>query len=67
MTMTEPTPTSLDGWRRRFRDLLEQARLSALSPVERAALVVAIRRDADTITDVPERDDPWSSIGYRRH
>jgi hypothetical protein len=66
--MTEPTPTNLEGWRRRFRAAIEQARLAQLTPVERAALVASIRRDADLITEpIPERDDPWGSIGYRRH
>ena len=65
--MTEPTPTNLEGWKRQFRAAIEQARLSQLTAVERAALVASIRRDADMITDVPEADDPWSSIGYRRH
>jgi hypothetical protein len=63
--MTEPA--NLESWKRRFRDLIEQARLSELTPVERAALVASIRREADMITEpVPEPDDPWTSIGYRR-
>jgi hypothetical protein len=65
--MTEPTPTNLEGWKRQFRALIEQARMAQLTPVERAALIVAIRRDADAITDVPERDDAWTDLGYRRH
>jgi hypothetical protein len=64
--MTEPKNT--ESWKRRFRDLLEQARQLPLTPIERAALVASIRRDADLITEpIPERDDPWGSIGYRRH
>jgi hypothetical protein len=65
--MTEPTPTSLGDWKRRFRELIEQARLAELSALERAALIVSIRRDADLITEpIPEADDPWRDIGYRR-
>jgi hypothetical protein len=64
--MTEPT--NLESSKRRFRELIEQARLSQLTAVERAALVASIRRDADLIFEpIPEADDPWTSIGYRRY
>jgi hypothetical protein len=67
MMDTNATPTNLGDWKRRFRALIEQARLSELNAIERAALIVAIRRDADLIAEpIPERDDPWGSIGYRR-
>jgi hypothetical protein len=61
--VTEPSNFEED-WKRRFRALIEQARLSELNAIERAALVAAIRRDADMIHE-PEADDAWRDIGYR--
>ena len=42
--MTEPTPTNLESWRRRFRDQIEQAQRSQLTLAEREELVAFVRK-----------------------
>jgi hypothetical protein len=53
MMDADELPTNLDGWKRRFRDQIEEARLAQLTDAEREVLVAFY----------PERgrpDLPWS-------
>jgi hypothetical protein len=61
--MTEPK--NLDGWMQRFRDRIEEARISNLTGAEREALVASIRKDANIILDGMDVPSAWADIGYR--
>jgi hypothetical protein len=63
--MTYPTPSTVAGWQRHFRDQIDQARRTHMTPVDRERLVSFLRKEAGSIFYGPE-DDAWADTGYRR-